>query len=216
VSEAGYRLYGKAELERLQHILFYRELDFPLDQIKEILDQGPGRISVLSEQKALLSARVRRLERLIQTIDDSIGHADKGEEMAAADMFRGFATEQEWREALAEQNRHLQAEYGYDMLEESPIVPAEMNEMAAEAKRFTEAMAAALKNGVGADDSAVQSLIDGHIAFLQQHGHDTTKTSFAAVTRFFLSDAFHRGMLEEHQTGLAYYLCIAAEAYASR
>jgi DNA-binding transcriptional MerR regulator len=195
--------------------LFYRELDFPLEQIKEILDQGPGRLTVLSEQKELLSARMRRLERLIQTLDESIGHTAKGEEMATADLFRGFATEQQWREALAEQNRHLQAEYGYDMLEEGPpIVAEEMNEMAAEAKRFMEAMAMALRDGVKADDAAVHRLIAGHIAFLQQQGHDTTPTSFAAVTRFFLGDDFHRGMLETQQTGLAYYLCIAAEAFA--
>ena len=37
-TEAGYRLYGRNELERLQHILFYKELDFPLKEIKQLLD----------------------------------------------------------------------------------------------------------------------------------------------------------------------------------
>ena len=39
VTSAGYRLYGRAELERLQEILFFRELDFPLEEIKAILDR---------------------------------------------------------------------------------------------------------------------------------------------------------------------------------
>ena len=37
-SEAGYRLYEKADLERLQHILLFRELEFPLKDIRSILD----------------------------------------------------------------------------------------------------------------------------------------------------------------------------------
>ncbi len=37
ITEAGYRLYGKKELEKLQHILFYRELDFSLESIQKIL-----------------------------------------------------------------------------------------------------------------------------------------------------------------------------------
>ncbi|GGB40658.1 hypothetical protein GCM10011409_17690 [Lentibacillus populi] len=52
VSEAGYRLYGMKELERLQQILFYRELDFPLKEIKNYWMVGlteypscPGRSS---------------------------------------------------------------------------------------------------------------------------------------------------------------------------
>lgn len=56
VSDAGYRLYGEEELERLQQILFYRELDFPLKQIKQLLDGEPERLSILSSQKQLLQS----------------------------------------------------------------------------------------------------------------------------------------------------------------
>lgn len=70
VSEACYRLYGLTELERLQEILFFRGLDFPLKKIKQILDGDPDRLSILSKQKRLLLARVKRLKRLVQTIDE--------------------------------------------------------------------------------------------------------------------------------------------------
>lgn len=56
VSEAGYRLYGMKELERLRQILFYRELDFPLKKIKQILDDEPDRLSILFEQRQLIAA----------------------------------------------------------------------------------------------------------------------------------------------------------------
>lgn len=46
VTENGYRYYGENELKRLQQILFYRELDFPLDRVKAALDHEPDRHSL--------------------------------------------------------------------------------------------------------------------------------------------------------------------------
>jgi DNA-binding transcriptional MerR regulator len=54
------------ELERLQQILFYRELDIPLKKIKQLLDDERDRVTILAEQKKLLLARARRLERLLE------------------------------------------------------------------------------------------------------------------------------------------------------
>lgn len=68
ISEAGYRLYGTKELERLQQILFYRELDFPLQKIRELLDGEPERELILQEQERLLLARQKRLEKIMGTL----------------------------------------------------------------------------------------------------------------------------------------------------
>ena len=66
VTGAGYRLYGEKELERLQSILFYRELEFPLKTIREILDSPSFDIGkALAQQTELLEARRDRLERII-------------------------------------------------------------------------------------------------------------------------------------------------------
>lgn len=72
ISDAGYRLYGAAELELLQQIRFYREMDFPLEQIKELMEETPDRLSILTEQEKLLLARWNRLERVLQTLRQSI------------------------------------------------------------------------------------------------------------------------------------------------
>ncbi|WP_178025485.1 hypothetical protein [uncultured Paenibacillus sp.] len=50
---------------------------------------------------------------------------------------------------------------------------------------------------------------------MTKHGHPADLADFAAQARFFLSDDFHRTLLEGQQTGLAYYLLAAAEAYAA-
>ncbi|PKR84091.1 MerR family transcriptional regulator [Heyndrickxia camelliae] len=213
VNEAGYRLYGMKELERLQQILFYRELDFPLKKIKLILDNEPDRLSILFEQRQLIVARKKRLEQLIQTLDQSIAHARKGEEMDQQEMFKGFESISEWENAISEQREYLQDRYKFDVLEEKPIDVKVMNESAIEAKLFMENMVWALTEGLRYDDKKVQQLILQHLEFLNHHGHKIDSASFAKQTRFFLEDDFHRNMLEQQQKGLSYFLCIAAEAF---
>ena len=66
VTEAGYRLYDDTALERLQHILLFRELQFPLKDIKEILDSPNfDRNKALEQQIELLTMKKEHLENLI-------------------------------------------------------------------------------------------------------------------------------------------------------
>lgn len=74
---AGYRLYNKASLETLQQILFFKELDFPLKDIKAIM-QNPqfDRLNALRDQRKLIKAKADRLGNLLGLIDRLL----KGEE----------------------------------------------------------------------------------------------------------------------------------------
>lgn len=66
ITEAGYRLYGEKELERLQQILFFRELEFPLQDIGRILDSpGYDRNKALDQQIELLEMKKEHLENLL-------------------------------------------------------------------------------------------------------------------------------------------------------
>lgn len=70
-SEAGYRLYDEKALETLQQILFFREFDIPLKEIKEILDSPSfDQNKILLMQRKMLTARKERMERLIASIDE--------------------------------------------------------------------------------------------------------------------------------------------------
>lgn len=215
ISEAGYRLYGTEELERLQLILFYKELDFPLEAIQELLEAESDRWTMLSRQEELLLARRRRLDNIIQTLQASKHSLAGGEPLSLAEMFIGFASEEEWEGALREQQEHLQAAYGFDMLESAPIDVPQMNEQAQEAAAFMHGMAAALRSGTKHDDEEVQRAIRDHLDYLNGQGHAVSAADFAAQIRFFLQDDFHLRMLEEQQTGLAYYLAAAAASYAA-
>lgn len=71
VSEAGYRLYDTGDLEKLQEILFYKELEIPLVKIKEIMENPTyNRQQALAIQKSLLVRKRNRLNGIIELIDD--------------------------------------------------------------------------------------------------------------------------------------------------
>lgn len=70
-SEAGYRLYDDKALENLQQILFFREFDIPLKEIKAIMENpNLDRNRILQMQKEMLTVKKERIEKLIVSIDD--------------------------------------------------------------------------------------------------------------------------------------------------
>ena len=77
-SDAGYRLYDDKALETLQQILFFREFDIPLKEIKSIMDNPVlDKTSILQMQNEMLMAKKARMERLIASIDDILKGENK-------------------------------------------------------------------------------------------------------------------------------------------
>jgi DNA-binding transcriptional MerR regulator len=74
----GYRQYGNAELLRLQQILFFREIDLPLEEIKGILDRpGFDLAHALRDHRELIARKRKRLDSLLTTIDQTIAKLTK-------------------------------------------------------------------------------------------------------------------------------------------
>ena len=72
-SEAGYRLYDDKALETLQQILFFREFDIPLKQIRSLMENPSlDRNQILRMQREMLVAKKDRIERLISSVDDAL------------------------------------------------------------------------------------------------------------------------------------------------
>ena len=95
VTEKGYRLYSLENLERLQQILFFKELDFNLNEIKEILDNPNfDKKEALNNHKKLLEEKVRRLKRIINTVDNTINNMEEGIAMNEKIMFDGFNSDE--------------------------------------------------------------------------------------------------------------------------
>ncbi|MPM02639.1 HTH-type transcriptional activator mta [bioreactor metagenome] len=212
ITQNGYRYYGDKELEKLQQILFYKELDFSLEKIKVSLESEPNRLMILYEQQKLLEARQKKLTNILQTINKTIEYERNGKSMNKENMFTGLNKE-EWTVIFKDQNKHLENKYNIE-LNTDEINTNEMNKKAAEATKFMDFMANSLKNNLSPNDDKIMEAIKNHINFLK-NDIEIDKDGFVAQSRFFLSDEFHREMLENIQTGLSYFICIAAEHYAS-
>lgn len=77
-SDAGYRLYDDKALETLQQILFFREFDISLKEIKAVLDNPDlDRNQILQVQRKMLVTKKERMERLIASIDDILKGENK-------------------------------------------------------------------------------------------------------------------------------------------
>ena len=108
IAQNGYRQYDDAALLRLQQILFYRELDFKLKDIKELLDAPDfEQVSALESHWDALWSRLARTERLIRTVEDTISHLKGEKEMSKKALFQAFSEEQQEKYAK-------QAEEKYD------------------------------------------------------------------------------------------------------
>lgn len=73
VTEAGYRLYDEKALDMLQQILFFRELNFPLNEIKDIVTSSEfDKVGALKKHKELLIKKRKRIDSLIKLVDKTI------------------------------------------------------------------------------------------------------------------------------------------------
>ena len=98
-SQAGYRQYDRQDLMRLQQIMFYRELDLPLQEIKNMIEKEDfDPIKTLQDHRAGLVARNERTIQLIETVDKTIMQIMEGRmTLSDEELFAAFTPEQEER-----------------------------------------------------------------------------------------------------------------------
>jgi DNA-binding transcriptional MerR regulator len=97
----GYRYYSEDALLRLQQILFYRELDLRLEDIKKIKNRRDFDVmGALQSHKRALSNQVIRLNRLIRTVDKTMDYLKGEKRMSNGDLFFGFSEEEQEKYAV--------------------------------------------------------------------------------------------------------------------
>ena len=91
LTPAGYRLYGPEEVDRLQQVLFYRELGLGLSAIRSLLDDPAyDRQAALQSHLRELEARRARLDALILTVQKTLREEKGGTRMSDREKFECF------------------------------------------------------------------------------------------------------------------------------
>lgn len=212
VSEAGYRLYSSENVAQLQHILFFRELDFSLAQIKSIVtDPGFDRLKALEQHRERLLQKQRRLGVLLQTLDRTIQDA-KGEiNMSDTEKFKGFDFSHNPYEAEARQRWGDEAvnasQAQLDTLKKGGKMEAFQEQMNALYQRL-----ANLRHGDPASPAA-QTAIGEWYTLLGQVGHYSPE-AFKGLGQMYVDDSRFTQNIDQFGEGLAVFLRDAMALYA--
>ncbi len=119
ISSSGYRIYGPEQVDRLQHILFFRELGLPLEEIDRILSQPDyDRRQALESHRQALLARRQQLDVLIENLTKTIEQEEGKRKMSDREKFAGFM-KQKVEENEAKYGSEIRSKYGDKTIDDS-------------------------------------------------------------------------------------------------
>jgi len=217
-TDAGYRLYSRRNIERLQEVLFFRELGLSLSEIRRIV-QEPGyrRGEALESHRELLLAQSSRLLAMVDVIDRAINAEQKGVDMTAEEMlevFGGFdpaehqaAAEERWggTDAYSESNRRVSGYTKQDWLQ-----------LKGEADALDQRLLALVADGLAANSVEAMRLAEEHRAHITKWFYDCTPEIHAGLGSMYVTDSRFKDNIDKAGDGLAQYLSDAIAANHQR
>lgn len=204
-SEKNYRFYGKTELLKLQQILFYKELDFSLKKIAEILnDPDFDFLKALEFHQVELLRRADKMQQLLVTVDKTI-HSLKSKKnmMTDKELYEGFSQEEidsmrkevkkRWgAEELLEVEERIQ-KLGKDGWENHKAKGEEINQLLAEIM------------DLHPSEKQVQQLVAMHFKHLNFY-YEVTKERYEGLGKMYVEDERFKAHYEKYRDGLAVFL----------
>ncbi|RYM02919.1 MerR family transcriptional regulator [Sporolactobacillus sp. THM7-7] len=192
INTSGYRIYGTRQVDRLQQILFYRELGLSLKTIQAILDAPDFNvIHALSDHHKKLSEKRRQLDRLIATVEKTLA-AKKGEKiMNDTEKFEGFKQELiDKNEALY--GKEIREKYGDEAVRQSNEKWKKMSQADYDASsRLEEALSTELKRALKTGDpagQAAQKAAELHRQWLSYFWVSYSKEAHAGLGNLYTAD----------------------------
>lgn len=207
----GYRYYSDDALLQLQQILFFRELDFSLEQIKTSLTRPDfDLLSALAGHRRALSERVTRLERLIHTVDQTILHLEGKIEMNKGDFYSGFDEEKQ-----KEYTRRARERWGDEAMARTKdwnaYTPEQKNDILAEGHAIHTNIIANMEKGP--ESPEVQGWIERWHQSINKNFYQCSLEIFEALGHGYVSDPEFREFYEKMHPGLAVFMEAAMTHY---
>ena len=205
------RLYDRDAVLRLQQILFFRELEFGLEEIRNILD-GPqfDVVKALQEHRRAIRDRRERLDLLIRTIDRTIAHLEGGRPMQTKKFFEGFDPHKQREYEQEARSRWGDAAVDAANARVAKHSPAEQQRMMAEWESIFADVHAHMSEGVAG--TGVQAAIE------RLHNHvnrywDCNDEAFRGLGELYVADDKFRATFERVDPAMPAFLRAAMAAY---
>lgn len=215
---SGYRSYSAEDLERLQRILCYRQLGFPLDTVKTLLnDPDIDPREHLRRQHALLTERISALRRMAATVEKIMEAQNMGINLDPHDLLEVFGdsdptehhaeAEERWGEsdAWAQSQRRVSSYTKEDWLR-----------LRAEYRALMAEVAAARAAGQAPDSPQAMDLAEAHRAHLERWFYDCPYAMHRGLGDLYINDPRFKANFDKIAPDLASYLRDAIAANAAR
>ena len=205
----GYRFYDENSLLRMQEILFYRELDFSLKSIGEILSSpNYDKNKALKEQKHLLTLKKERLERLISAIDGAVN----GENVMKAFDNSEFEkhkdeVKEKWGKTDA-YREHAQRTKNYSK--------QKWNDLAAGMDQIMAEFALCMRKDETPDSAVAQILVKLLQNHITENYYLCTNEILACLGQMYVADERFKNNIDKHADGTAAFICEAIEVYCRK
>jgi len=210
INSSGYRIYGQKEVDKLQQILFYRELELSLDAIKEIITSPSfDEVRALKEHREKLLMKRKQLDLLIKNVEKSIESAEGRIKMSDKEKFEGF------KKKMIEENekkygKEIREKYGEEAVRKSNAKLMNMTkEQFDEAQRLSQRMMETLEAAFATGDPAgelAQKAADLHRQWLCFYWDSYSKEAHAGLAQMYVDDERFTAYYDQKQPGMAKFL----------
>ncbi|HJF87791.1 MAG TPA: MerR family transcriptional regulator [Companilactobacillus farciminis] len=193
VNENNYRIYDEKNVNKLQQILFYRSLNFPLQEIKKIMDDPNfSRIDALKQQQRLLLQEQEKINTLLTNIDLTIKDYQGEIEMTDTEKFKAFK-KTKISENEAKYGMEIRQKYGSKTIEQSnqkfsKLSEVEFQQMQSVEKTLIDDLVA-LKQHPDLDSQLAQKIYQEHKQWLEYTWPSYTKEAHRGLVDMYISDA---------------------------
>ncbi|MEV6740121.1 MerR family transcriptional regulator [Streptomyces sp. NPDC051104] len=215
---AGHRRYSDADLDRLQQIMFYRELGFPLDEVAALLDDpDTDPQEHLRRQHALLTDRIEKLRKMAAAVEHAMEAHKMGINLTPEERFEVFGdkdpeqyaeeAEQRWggTEAYAESQRRA-ARYTKD----------DWKRIKAEVDAWEERYVALMTAGEPPTGEHAMDLAEEHRQHVSRWYFEVPYEMHRCFAEMYISDERFKAYYDSMHPGLAEHLRDAIAANAAR
>jgi DNA-binding transcriptional MerR regulator len=210
VNSSGYRIYGQPEIDRLQQIMFYRELGLSLESIKDIMTAPDfDGAKALKEHREKLLEKRKQLDILIANVEKTIAQTEGRIAMSNKEKFAGFK-EKMIADNERKYGKEIREKYGDDVVDRSN---AKMMNMTEEQYnhfiKLGDQVLATLKEAFATGDPAgelAQKAADLHRQWLGFTWPNYSKEAHIGVAQMYVDDERFTAYYDKEQLGTAKFL----------